>query len=347
VRPFFHFVSGSSKSQIHASAGLALGLCALVVSACNGPTSSLSPTTAALQRSQITKPLVSSSPTPTPIPFVFQTVDDPNSSHNQVNGINQLQTIVGTYGAGQGSNLDRSYNAKSPYTKFLHLNYSGAQGTFASGLSSNFMRVGYVINPGSQSGIWGFVKIRGLWTLFADPNEGTGSYAVTELWGINDSSYAVGFYINSSGTDVPIEVNVPTESYTELQPPGAIGAQATGINGKGDISGWETTSNGTQGFFLKTGSYYTFSVPGAKATYALSVNWQDQVAGYYVDASDKTHGFVLTGPTRGGAQQNWQTVDEPKAAAGSTWVTGINNHKYICGYYVDSSGQQHGFVAAP
>lgn len=344
MRPFFS-IATYSRSPIHASAALALGFSALIVSACNGPTSSLSPASAIPQRSQITKPLVGSA-TPSPIPFVFQTVDSPNSHHNQVNGINQLETIVGTYGGGQGSKLDTSYNAKGPYSKLLHLNYPGAQGTFASSLSSNFMRVGYIIDPGNQGGIWGFVKIRGLWTLFADPNEGTGNNAVTELWGVNDSSYAVGFYVNSSGTDVPIVLNVPTESYTELQPPAAIGAQATGINGKGDIAGWETTSYGTQGFFLKTGTYYSFAAPGAKATYALSLNWQDQVVGDYVDASGHTHGFVLTGPTRGGAAQVWQTIDEPHAAAG-TWVTGISNHEYICGYYVDSSGTQHGFVAAP
>jgi hypothetical protein len=314
------------------------------VSACNGPASSFSPAGAVPQGSQITKPL-SGSATPTPIPFNYKTVDSPASKHNQVNGINQLGTIVGTYGAGQGSDLDSSYTAVKPYTKFLHMNYPGAQGTFASALSSNFMRVGYIINPGSQIGILGFVKIKGLWSLFANPNEGTGSNAVTELWGINDSEYAVGFYVNSSGNDVPFVLNVPTETYTELQPPGAIGAQATGINGKDDISGWETTSSGEQSFFLKAGIYYTFSAPNAKATYALSVNFQDQVVGNYLDANNKSHGFVLTGPTRGGAQEMWQTINYPHAAG--TWVTGISNHEIICGYYMDSDGFQHGFTAAP
>jgi len=28
-------------------------------------------------------------------------------------------------------------------------------------------------------------------------------------------------------------------------------------------------------------------------------------------------------------------------------VSGINNHHDICGYYIDGSGVQHGFVAVP
>lgn len=346
MRPSSHFASLLSKTALQASAASVLALCALVASACSGPGSSLSPVGAVSSNSRIVEPQVSSSTSPSPIPFIFKNVDDPNSSHNQVNGINQRETIVGTYGAGQGSNLDSSYYAAAPYSKFLHSNYPGAQGTFAAGLSTNFTRVGYVIDPGTVAGIVGFVKIKGLWTLFTDPNEGSGNNAVTEILGINDSSYAVGFYINSSGVSVPFVLNVPSESYTELQPPGAIGAEATGINGKSDISGWESTSNGAQGWFLKAGIYYTFAAPNATATYAMSLNWQDQVVGSYVDASGKSHGFVLTGPTRGGSQQTWQTIDAP-GDAGGTWVTGISNHDYVCGYYIDGSGVQHGFVAAP
>jgi len=316
------------------------------VSACGGPASSIPAADNASQQSHVTRPSVGSSATPSPIPFVYQNVDSKNSNHNQVNGINQLGTIVGTWGGGQGSTIDESYDAKAPYPKLRALNYPGAQGTFAAGLSSNFIRVGYVIDPGGLGGIWGFVKIRGLWTLLQDPNQGTGSNAVTEIWGVNDSQFAVGFYVNSAGTDVPIEVNVPSESFTELQPPGAIGGQATGIDGKGDLTGWETTSNGVEGFFLKAGTYYPFAESGAKATYALSLNWQDQIVGDYIDAAGATHGFVMTGPTRGSSQQVWQTIDEPNAAHG-TWVTGINNHEVICGYYIDAKNVQHGFVAAP
>jgi hypothetical protein len=341
VRPFSHMVIFFMKSPIHASAAIAIGLFGLVLSACNGPASSFSSAGAVPQRSQAIKPRAAV--TASPIPFVFQTVDDPNSNFNQVNGINHLSKIVGTYGGGQGSNVYESYTSRPPYVKFRGMNDPGAQGTVATSLSSNKIVAGYAINPNNLGGIWGFVRISGLWTLL---NEGTGSNAVTEILGINDSEFAVGFYTNNSGNKVAFVLNVPTESFTDLSPPAAIDAEATAINGKGDVAGWETTSSGTQSFLLQVGTYYPFSYPGANATYARGINWSDQIVGYYVDSNGKAHGFLLTGPTKGGGQQTWQTIDEPKAAAG-TWVTGINNHHDICGYYTDGNGVQHGFVAVP
>jgi len=283
---------------------------------------------------------------PTPIPFVYQTVDDPSSTKNEVTGINQLSKIVGVYGAGQGSTTPQSYTSQSPFTKFRGLNYPGAQGTFMTSLSSNKLQAGYVMAPGNQNGTFGVTRIGGVWTLFADPNEGTGSNAVTEIFGINDSEYAVGYYVNSSGSDAPFELNVPTGVFTDIMPPGTTNAVATGIDGKGNIAGWESTSAGAKGFILVNGTYYTYTYPGSTATYALSLNWADQIVGDYVDSSGNTHGFYLIGPTHGGATQVWQSIDEPNAAHG-TWVTGINNHHDICGYYVDANGIEHGFIAVP
>jgi hypothetical protein len=313
--------------------------------ACSGSPSSVSSSGVLPPGSRALRP-PGGSPTPTPIPFQFQTVDDPNSNVNEVTGINQLSKIVGVYEGGSASNIPESYTAQPPYSKFRGLNYPGAQGTFATSLSSNKYVAGYVINPPVGSGIWGFIRASGIWSILNDPNEGTGGNAVTELLGINDSQFAVGFYQNNSGTKVPFELNVPTLSFTDLTPPGATNAEATGINGKGNISGWEQTASGFQAFYLQTGTYYPTSDPKGKATFALSLNWQDQLVGYYLDSSGVAHGFLLTGPTRGGDTQVWQTVDAPKGVGG-TWVTGINNHDDICGYYIDGSGVQHGFVAIP
>ena len=331
------------SSPFSISIAFALGVCGLAVSACNGPASTFAPVNGAAQHPAHYGVL----PTPTPIPFNFQTVDDPVSTHNQVNGINNLSKIVGTYGAGQGSNILQSYTSASPYVKFLGLNDPGAQGTVATTLSNTKVQAGYVIVPSGLSGTWGFVRVNGLWSLLSDPNEGTGADAVTEILGINDKGFAVGFYVNSSGNKVAIEINYANSTYTEIHPPGAVDAEATGINGRGFITGWYTNVNGnTQSFYLQGGTYYPFSYPGAEATYANSLNTQEQVVGYYTDTQQAIHGFLLTGPAKGGAKQIWQKIDEKNAASG-TWVTGINSHDDICGYYIDASGTQHGFVAVP
>lgn len=322
---------------------MAVVFCSLVVSACSGIGSSFlsSPT---LQQSHVAVP--KSKVSPTPIPFTYTTIDDPNSNTNAVNGINQLGKIVGDFGGGSGSNIPESYSAISPYSKFRNLNYPGAQGTVATSLSSNKQIAGYVIDPGTATGTFGFVRVRSLWTLFADPHEGTGNNAVTEILSIDGSGYAVGFYLNGSGVKVPFELDTTTGVFTELHPPGATSAEATGINGKDNISGWETTSSGERSFYLQSGTYYPIQYPKVQATYATGVNWQDQVIGYFLDSQNVAHGFILTGPTRGGAEQTWQVIDEPNATGG-TWVTCMSNHSYITGYYVDAYGAQHGFIGTP
>ena len=259
MRPTSQVVPILCKSPLLA-VGLAVGIAALALSACNGPASSFSPAGAA--RPQAGRPLTGSSATPSPIPFKFETLDDPNSGWNAVTGINQLAKIVGVYGGGQSSSLYRSYYSRPPYSKFSGMNYAGAQGTYATGVSSNKIVVGYVIDPGSQSGVWGFLRVKSAWTLTSDPNEGTGSDQVTEMLGVNDSGSAVGLYVNPSGFDVPFIYGIGTDYYSDLNPPNAVNAAATGINGKNEITGWSTNGKGvTEGWFLKTGTYYFFQYP--------------------------------------------------------------------------------------
>lgn len=333
------------RSSLCTFAAVALGLCALAISACSGSGPSLSSNVLPQQSGSMT-PRTSSSATPSPVPFKFQTVDDPNSNTNAVTGINQLGKIVGVYGGGESSNISRSYTSEPPYTKFIGINYPNSQGTYATSLSSNKIIAGYVVDPGSATDVKAFIRNNGAWGLADNPNEGTGSNDETEFLGINDSDYTVGFYLNPSGAAVPFDYDILSNQYTILNPPGMIGAEATGINGKNDIVGWGLTSKGIRGFILKGGTYYEFWKTNAQRTYATGLNWSDQVVGYYIDSSSLSHGFLLTGPEKGGTQQTWQTIDEPNAVYG-TWITGINNHHDICGYYIDAKGVQHGFVATP
>jgi hypothetical protein len=300
-------------------------------------------TNGGMQQSQLTPLAVGAA---TPIPFTFQTVDDPASNVNKVNSINAVGEIVGTIGSGSPSSPFQSYTSSSPYQSFQSLSYAKAQGTVAMAVPTSTIIAGYVINPPQLNGIWAAANINGLWTIFKSRKQGSGKNAVTEILGVNASELAAGFYINIYGVKIPVEITIPTERFTALKPPASTGAEATGINGAGDISGWETTAAGTNGFLLHIGHYYTFSYPGAAWTQALEVNAADQVVGAYQDASGKQHGFILSNATQSQSQQVWQTIDEPNAGS-ATVVTGLNDSDDICGYYIDSSNVQHGFVAIP
>lgn len=337
MRPFSNMATSLKKSPHLAPAAIAIAICALALPACNGSASSFLAPGAAPQGSHVERHMTSSQTT-----YSFTTVDDPNSNANEVSAINQRSKIVGVYGGSSSSDSPQSYASEPVYTKFRNVNEPNTDGTVATTLTSNRIVAGYVIDPNGQSGTFGYVRVRALPPAYFQDNG-----EATEILGMNDSENGVGFFVNSpSNFKVPFELSVPQNAFTTLTPPGAVGdAAATGIDGKGNIAGWEVTSNGTAGWFYKGGTYYSFSYNGEN-TYALSLNWSDQVVGYYVDGNSIPHGFVLTGANNAGPEQIWQTIDDPNGTDG-TVVTGINNHHDLCGYFYDEYGVQHGFVAVP
>ncbi|MBV8066360.1 MAG: hypothetical protein JO113_00175 [Candidatus Eremiobacteraeota bacterium] len=281
---------------------------------------------------------------PTGIQFKYETIDDGASTTSNLSGVNQLGKIVGTYGTGTASDPYGGFTSRSPYSRLDALNYPQAAGTIAEGVSSNKIVVGAVVSPSSLRGTWGFVWDAGAWTLVKDREDGGGKDSVTELTAINDSGLATGYYVNpSTHQPSPVEFNLLSNQFINLDPDSGVKQVATGINGKGDIVGYETGSGGKYlGWFYRTGSYFTIAHAGDD-TQLWGINWQDELVGSYKDKSGVTHGFILTDPT--GSQQ-WQFIDEPNAA-GTTVVTDINNHNEITGWYVDSNGNANGFVGLP
>lgn len=313
---------------------VSLSLCATLVSACSGPATSSPPEVTPREQSRI----LTLTASPTPIPFRFKTVDFRPANKNRVTAINEHGTIAGVFGTREGDEIWQSYISRPPY----RIKYPGARGTYVTSLSSRRMMAGFIVDPGTISGTWGFTLANGIWSLFRDPKEGTGTNAVTVIWDRNDR-YAVGYYLNSSGKKVPFRLDISTGKFTDLKPPGADQAEATGINGRGDISGWEQMPGEVRGYFERAGTYVKLSFPGAAKTRALRVNRQDQIVGDYIDSSGKMHGYLLSFPQSG---QVWQSIDDPEAVNGTT-VTGVNDQDQICGYYVDGNGVQNGFVANP
>src|SRR5260370_8592662 len=72
-------------------------------------------------------------------------------------------------------------------------------------------------------------------------------------------------------------------------PAAAGGAQATGINDKGSISGFYIDSTGkNHGFLISKGEFRTLDFPGSTLTQAFGLNNHDEVVGAYVDASGRS-----------------------------------------------------------
>jgi probable HAF family extracellular repeat protein len=79
---------------------------------------------------------------------------------------------------------------------------------------------------------------------------------------------------------------------------------------------------------------------GVNGTEAVEINARGQIVGFYTDANNVTHGFLLSGG-------QYTTLDDPNAGAGAfqgTVAEGINARGQIVGVYTDASNVNHGFL---
>ena len=79
----------------------------------------------------------------------------------------------------------------------------------------------------------------------------------------------------------------------------------------------------------------TIDYPGATATRVFSINDAGDLVGMYVDAGQKTHGFLLK-------QGKFISIDFPGGS--STFAVGINNGGDIAGYFGGADGVDHGYL---
>jgi hypothetical protein len=118
------------------------------------------------------------------------------------------------------------------------------------------------------------------------------------------------------------------------------GAQATGINDKGSISGFYIDSAGkNHGFLIAKGRFTTLDFPAATLTQAFGLNNEDDVVGAYMDAAGLTHGLIFD-------DGFFQSVDDPEGV-GTTTINGINDRGQLVGFFVDAAGNTDGLVATP
>ena len=153
-------------------------------------------------------------------------------------------------------------------------------------------------------------------------------------------------------------------TYIPIIFPGAIETEAHGINAFGEIVGsWVDGSGNTHGFLYNAGTYTSFDYPGSNST----VPWAINNAGDIVGIHDNNVGFLLKGglggvfSTTNGEARDINNFDFISNIAGFTSLDGeqflviypgaadtlsfgINDALQVVGYYVDSSGNSHGFL---
>jgi hypothetical protein len=176
-------------------------------------------------------------------------------------------------------------------------------GTVAGGYednSGNFVDHGLVRSP------------EGKLTTFEAPGSGTGPYEGTGSPGssvpLNQFGAIAGYYIDASDL-VHGYLRSPRGEITTFDVPGTeslgIGCYndcSVGLNDSGAITGYYLDANNVYHGFVRNpkGKVTTFDAPGANTTagsysgtFPVSINDQGAITGYYLDANNVNHGFLL------------------------------------------------------
>ncbi|HLI05378.1 MAG TPA: hypothetical protein VKV40_02300 [Ktedonobacteraceae bacterium] len=307
----------------------------------------------------------------TKTPYHFTTLDNQaDVTFNQLLGINKHGEIAGYFGSGaDAQHPNKGYTLSRPYGQgnYANENFPGSVQTQVTAINNKGDTAGFWVDSFGNN--FGFVEWNGVFTSFRGPDAvapvtssspSNAKPSFTQLLGINDQGFAVGFDMDGQGNTHGFKLNLSTGQFTHIHPPdGGSNLTAAAINGNGDVAGFFTASDGKTvlGFLFKGGTYSVFSFPNSATTMALGVNDADQIVGSYVDSNNQTRGFLLSNPLH---HAQWQTIDDPhgisngktfnsNAIQGSngTTVNGINDDGQLVGFYVDAKGNTDGFLAQP
>jgi len=154
----------------------------------------------------------------------------------------------------------------------------------------------------------------------------------------------VGFYVGAKGMAHSYAYSIPGGWFHRIRIPGAVATTASGINNRGDVTGFYTGRGGvTRGFLLGAHGHLTrLTVPGASSTMAFGVNDQREVVGTYMVGSGSnatSFGFIWS------RHFGFRTVNDPHGS-GATTLNGINDSGDLVGFYTDAKGNTDGLLVA-
>jgi probable HAF family extracellular repeat protein len=217
----------------------------------------------------------------------------------------------------------RTYN----YTYF---DVPGANATMAYGINNAGTIVGFYY----QNGYHGFVKTAGGSYTPIDVPGATDTF----IYGINANGRIVGGYGNpqvyTSGHGFIYDNGTYTYPFDVL--PVSFGTYPAGINLAGQIVGQyseDGTIPGIRGFLWSGGSFTTLGAPAVIEP--RGINDAGWIVGTYGDANESNRGFIVA--PDGAASP----FDVPGAT--HTFISGINNHRWLSGSYRHDDGISHGF----
>lgn len=281
----------------------------------------------------------------------FNVVDVPGASSTTINSINDSGDVAGSFGD-LANTLHAFVRISGVYQTIDEPNYLGlaCQGSgdeAATGINNNSQVVGvydranFPVSGGCQTG--SFKPVGFLFVNNTSQDIDNASYSSVSPNSFNDAGNIVGNYKIPSGRfQTTHAFLLKSDEFTNIDPPGATAAWATGINNSGQIVGYYSDSSfNTHGFLLSGGAYTTIDFPGATGTLLVGINNAGMAVGNYSIANQSNPIFVFDSRTPQGPNA-FQSFTPP---VGSVLTpSAINDADQIVGYDFDQDGS-HGFIA--
>ena len=271
--------------------------------------------------------------------ITYTTIDYPASNRTDADGISG-NSIIGTYAN------DFYHGFLYNGTTYTPIDYpGGANYTIVNGIDGNNLVGDYSDSSGKDHG---FLYNGSSYATLDDPlgvvRNHAGIVEATSPFGISGNKI-VGLYYDSSDVIHGFLYNGAT--WTTLDFPGSTYTEADGISGNRIVGSYADAAGNKHGFLYNGSAYTTLDAPqGPKGTFASGIDGNN-IVGSYTDASGLSHGFLYNGST-------YTTLDDPLAGpvgtvglySGSNGTgAGAISGNNIVGYYIDSSGVEHGFLA--
>ncbi len=217
---------------------------------------------------------------------VFQTVDYPGAVYTYLFGVNNQGVAIGLYE--DTTDIEHAALYSVPAGTWTVLpqvpNTSNNEGYR---INDAGFAVGDAYSADYDTGVaWIWDPNTSTYSFFTVP--GSAPYS-TNPTGINDYGQIVGAYCtaepcyNDSG--VYFGFLKQGSTYTTIDPPGASGTRACGMDNSGTIVGeWYDAAGASQGFVLtSSGLFTTVDYPGPELTTVLGINGRGDISGNYVE----------------------------------------------------------------
>ncbi|HXC42471.1 MAG TPA: hypothetical protein VNY51_02990 [Candidatus Dormibacteraeota bacterium] len=236
----------------------------------------------------------------------FTTIDDPKAGHGRpLQGEPQGTTLYDINGFGDitGRYINSNYEAHSFVLRartFTPIDDPASPrgrfyGTQADGINDAGVIVGDFTDE--DFSVHGFVLHDGTYTTIDAPHAEHGPGLGTHAFGINDHGDIVLFTEPSPQTNSKGYLLHDGRFLRINDPQGVSGTDVLGINGAGVIVGGWYDGNGVgHGMVYCKGIFTTHDDPnaaGGQGTWLTKINANGDIAGWYTDAHNHDHGFLL------------------------------------------------------